>query len=72
MYGPGVEKIFDEVKEIFPLYKASIFSSDYLKTKERTNNLFKIFICLYFLFLMLLYVSIEGTDETRCTGIFSK
>ena len=41
MYGPGVEKIFDEVKEIFPLYKASIFSSDYLKTKERTNNLFK-------------------------------
>ena len=41
MYGPGVEKIFDEVKEIFPLYKASIFSSDYLKNKERTNNLFK-------------------------------
>ena len=41
MYGPGVEKIFDEVKEKFPLYKASIFSSDYLKTKERTNNLFK-------------------------------
>ena len=41
MYGPGVEKIFDEVKEIFPLYKASIFSSDYLKTKERTKNLFK-------------------------------
>jgi len=41
MYGPGVEKIFDEVKEIFPLSKASIFSSDYLKTKERTNNLFK-------------------------------
>ena len=41
MYGPGVEKIFDEVKEIFPLYKAGIFSSDYLKTKERTNNLFK-------------------------------
>ena len=41
MYGPGVEKIFDEVKEIFPLYKASIFSSDYLKTKEKTNNLFK-------------------------------
>ncbi len=41
MYGPGVEKIFDEVKEIFPLYKASIFSSDYLKTKEKTSNLFK-------------------------------
>ncbi len=40
MYGPGVEKIFDEVKEIFPSYKASIFSSDYLKTKERTKNLF--------------------------------
>ena len=28
MYGPGVEKIFDEVKEIFPDKKISIFSSD--------------------------------------------
>ncbi len=41
MYGPGVEKIFDEVKEIFPDKKISIFSSDYLKTKEKTEKLFK-------------------------------
>ena len=31
---------------------------------KKTNN--------EFLFLILLYVSIEGTDEIRCTGIFSK
>ena len=41
MYGPGVEKIFEEVKEIFPDKKISIFSSDYLKTKERTKIFFK-------------------------------
>ncbi len=41
MYGPGVEKIFDEVKEIFPDKKINIFSSDYLKTKEKTKKLFK-------------------------------
>ena len=41
MYGPGVEKIFDEVKEIFPNKKISIFSSDYLKKKKKTKNLFK-------------------------------
>ena len=41
MYGPGVEKIFDEVKEIFPNKKIIIFSSDYLKKKEKTLNLFK-------------------------------
>ena len=41
MYGPGVEKIFDEVKEIFPGKKVNIFSSDYLKTKEKTKKLFK-------------------------------
>ena len=41
MYGPGVEKIFDEIKEIFPEKKISIFSSDYLKSKEKTKNLFK-------------------------------
>ena len=40
MYGPGVEKIFEEVKEIFPNKKARIFSSDYLKTKEKTKTLF--------------------------------
>ena len=41
MYGPGVEKIFEEVKEIFPSKKIDIFSSDYLKKKEKTKNLFK-------------------------------
>ena len=41
MYGPGVEKIFDEVKEIFPDKKISIFSSDYLKKKGQTEKLFK-------------------------------
>ena len=37
MYGPGVEKIFEEVKEIFPDKKINIFSSDYLKTKKKTK-----------------------------------
>ena len=41
MYGPGVEKIFDEVKEIFPNKRIRIFSSDYLKTKDKTNHFFK-------------------------------
>ncbi len=41
MYGPGIEKIFEEVREIFPRNKAIIFSSDYLKKKEETKNFFK-------------------------------
>ena len=41
MYGIGVEKIFDEIREIFPHKKVNIFSSDYLKTKNETENLFK-------------------------------
>ena len=41
MYGPGVEKIFDEVREIFPEKKIKIFSSDYLQKKEKTKNIFK-------------------------------
>ena len=41
MYGPGVEKIFDETKRIFPDKKINIFSSDYLKTKKLSNELFK-------------------------------
>ena len=41
MYGPGVEKIYDEVTEIFPNKKINIFSSDYLKKKEDIKNLFK-------------------------------
>ena len=41
MYGPGVEKVYEEVKGIFPKKKVQIFSSDYLKTKEKTKNFFK-------------------------------
>ena len=41
MYGPGVEKIFEEIKEIFPNKKVNIFSSDYLKNKNETKNLFR-------------------------------
>ena len=41
MYGPGVEKIFEEAKEIFPDKNISIFSSDYLKKKNETKILFK-------------------------------
>ena len=40
MYGPGVEKIYDEVKELFPNKKINIFSSDYLKTKKNTQFFF--------------------------------
>ena len=35
MYGPGVEKIFDEAKLLFPDKKINIFSSDYLKSKKK-------------------------------------
>ncbi len=41
MYGPGVEKIYDEVKNFFPKHIVNIFSSDYLKKKRDTENLFK-------------------------------
>ena len=41
MYGPGVEKIFDELKIIFPKKKISIFSSDFTKNKHQAENLFK-------------------------------
>ena len=41
MYGPGVEKIFEEVKEIFPNKIINIFSSDYLKRKEEVKDFFK-------------------------------
>ncbi len=40
MYGPGVEKIYEEVSKIFPDKKVEIFSSDYLKKKNITNSLF--------------------------------
>ncbi len=40
MYGPGVEKIFDEVHRIFPQQKVEIFSSDYMKKKNHAESLF--------------------------------
>ena len=33
MYGPGVEKVFEELKSIFPNKVIKIFSSDYLRKK---------------------------------------
>jgi primosomal protein N' (replication factor Y) len=41
MYGPGVEKIFEEVKKNFPNNKINIFSSDYMKKKDQAELLFK-------------------------------
>ena len=41
MYGPGVEKIFEEVKNIFPNNEVEIFSSDYMQKKKKINTLFK-------------------------------
>ncbi len=41
MYGPGVEKIFSELKNIFPEKKISILSSDFLTKKKETLNLLK-------------------------------
>jgi len=41
MYGPGVEKIFAELKQIFPEKKIKILSSDFLNKKKETENLLK-------------------------------
>ena len=35
MYGPGVEKIFEEVSNIFPNNIVKIFSSDYMQKKKK-------------------------------------
>ena len=40
MYGPGVEKIYEEVGKLFPSSNVEIFSSDYMKKKDNTNSLF--------------------------------
>ena len=40
MYGPGVEKIYEELKEKFPQKKIEIFSSDYLTKKKESKNIF--------------------------------
>ena len=39
--GPGVERIFSELKKIYPNKKIEIFSSDTLKKNKSTNNLLK-------------------------------
>ena len=39
-YGPGVEKIFDELKIKFPKKIIKIFSSDYLKKKNQSKDIF--------------------------------
>ena len=39
MYGPGVEKIFSELKQIFPKKKIKILSSDFLTKKKETHEL---------------------------------
>ena len=39
MYGPGVEKVFEELKKIFPNKNIKIFSSDYLNKKKQSENL---------------------------------
>ncbi len=38
-YGPGVEKVFEELKGIFPNKVIKIFSSDYLNKKKQSENL---------------------------------
>ena len=39
--GPGVERIYSELKKIYPSKNIEIFSSDTLKKKKSTNNLLK-------------------------------
>jgi len=39
MYGPGIEKIYAELKQIFPEKKIKILSSDFLNKKKETKNL---------------------------------
>ena len=41
MYGPGVEKVFEQVKKIFPFNKIEIFASDYMKKKDRVKSMFE-------------------------------
>ena len=41
MYGPGVEKIHEELKDIFPKKHIRIFSSDFLSKKEETESIIK-------------------------------
>ena len=41
MYGPGVEKIHEELKIIFPKKNIKIFSSDFLSKKGETESILK-------------------------------
>ena len=41
MYGPGVEKVYAELKKIFPDKNIQIFSSDYLSKKKQSEKLMK-------------------------------
>ena len=41
MFGPGVEKIYDELKIIFPKKNIKIFSSDFLAKKNETQSILK-------------------------------
>jgi len=41
MYGPGVEKIYEELKSIFPKKNIQIFSSDFLSKKNETESILK-------------------------------
>jgi|TARA_B110000259_G_scaffold79097_1_gene92662 primosomal protein N' (replication factor Y) len=41
MYGPGVEKIYEELKIIFPKKNMKIFSSDFLSKKSETESILK-------------------------------
>ena len=41
MYGPGVEKIHEELKIIFPKKNIKIFSSDFLSKKNETESILK-------------------------------
>ena len=41
MHGPGVEKIYDELKKIFPEKNIKIFSSDFLSKKNETDSILK-------------------------------
>jgi len=40
-YGLGVEKIFEEVKEIFPNKRIELFSSDFIHNDDVTKNIFE-------------------------------
>ena len=40
-YGLGVEKIFEEVKEIFPDKKIELFSSDFIHNDDSTKKIFE-------------------------------